>query len=109
MYGLPLQEKISEVRRAGRKKNVLIVIGAEKVPRVVYNESDYNVAVGSQPHSEVAALAIFLHEFFEGRELDKKFGGARITVTPNARGKTVSKKKKTRKPEKRAENRRKTT
>ncbi|MFH0973218.1 MAG: tRNA (cytidine(56)-2'-O)-methyltransferase [Candidatus Micrarchaeota archaeon] len=108
MYGLPLQEKIGEIRRAGRKKNVLVVIGAEKVPRAVYDESDYNVSIGGQPHSEVAALAVFLHEFFEGRELGRKFGGARIEVMPNARGKTVSKKKKTRKPEKRAEPRRKT-
>lgn len=95
MYGLPLQEKIGKIRRAssGKRKKILVIIGAEKVPRAVYEESDYNVAVGGQPHSEIAALAIFLHEFFEGRELNKNFGGARITVTPNARGKTVSKTK----------------
>ena len=96
MYGELLPKKIAEIRRVARgskNKNVLIVIGAEKVPSDVYALCDYNVAVGSQPHSEIAALALFLHEFFEGRELNAKFAGARIKITPNAHGKTVSKKK----------------
>jgi tRNA (cytidine56-2'-O)-methyltransferase len=85
MYGEPLAEKIPEIRRAAKKKGLLVVIGAEKVPREVYALCDYNVSVGNQPHSEVAALAVFLHELSEGRELNKKFANARITVTPNAR------------------------
>jgi tRNA (cytidine56-2'-O)-methyltransferase len=93
MYGEPLAEKIPEIRRAAKKKGLLVVIGAEKVPREVYALCDYNVSVGNQPHSEVAALAVFLHELSEGRELNKKFANARITVTPNARGKAVRKKK----------------
>jgi len=96
MYGESLPKKIGEIRRAARaakNKNVLVIIGAEKVPSEVYALSDYNVAVGSQPHSEIAALALFLHEFFGGKELNAKFAGARIKITPNARGKTVSKKK----------------
>ena len=93
MYGSPLQQKIGEIRRARRKKNILVVVGAEKVPRCVYEACDYNVAVGSQPHSEVAALAVFLHELFEGKELSKAFKGAEIRITPNPRGKTVLKTK----------------
>ncbi|MEM0475618.1 MAG: tRNA (cytidine(56)-2'-O)-methyltransferase [Candidatus Norongarragalinales archaeon] len=93
MYGEPLQEKITDLRRAAKKKNVLVVVGAEKVPCEVYALCDYNVAVGNQPHSEVAAIAVFLHELFEGKELNKKFAGALVQIKPNARGKTVLKKK----------------
>ena len=38
----------------------MIIVGAEKVPPWVFEHSDYNVAVGNQPHSEVSALAILL-------------------------------------------------
>ena len=37
----------------------MIVVGAEKVPREIYELADYNVAVGSQPHSEVSAWAYY--------------------------------------------------
>ena len=39
--------------------------------------------------SKEGALAIFLHEYFQGKELEKKFKGAKISIKPNARGKTV--------------------
>ena len=35
-------------------------MGAEKVPPWVFEHSDFNIAIGSQPHSEVSALAIAL-------------------------------------------------
>ncbi len=76
MYGLPVQKEISKIRRS---KNLLLVFGGEKVPMEVYHEADYNVAVTNQPHSEVAAIAIFLDRLFNGRELSKRFpGGKRI-------------------------------
>ncbi len=89
MYGMPVQEKISEIKAAAKGKNLLIIVGGEKVPGEIYHAADYNIAVTSQPHSEVAALAIFLHEFFEGRELEKKFVRAKLTVIPQERGKKV--------------------
>ncbi|MEM4232772.1 MAG: tRNA (cytidine(56)-2'-O)-methyltransferase, partial [Thermoplasmata archaeon] len=61
---------------------------AEKVPREVYDLADMNVSVGNQPHSEVAALAIFLDRYSGGKVLERDFGGA-LTVVPNPRGKTV--------------------
>ncbi len=89
MYGLPVQKKIKEI---GQKKDVLVVVGGEKVPSEIYQLVDYNIAVTSQPHSEVAALAIFLHEYFKGKELDKEFSGGRIRIVPQERGKkTVEK------------------
>ena len=83
MYGLPIDRVIKRLR----KKRLLLVIGGEKVPGEVYVESDYNIAVTNQPHSEVAALAIFLHEYFKGRELNKKFKKAKLRIIPQARGK----------------------
>lgn len=89
MYGMPVQEKISEIKTAAKGKNLLIIVGGEKVPGEIYHAADYNIAVTGQPHSEVAALAIFLHEFFEGKELEKKFSRAKLTVVPQECGKKV--------------------
>lgn len=76
MYGLPLQREVAKIRGV---KNLLLVFGGEKVPMEVYHEADYNVAVTGQPHSEVAAIAIFLDRLFQGKELSKRFpGGKRI-------------------------------
>lgn len=86
MYGMPLQSRIAGIRRRG---GLLVIIGGEKVPGEVYGLADYNIAVTNQPHSEVAALAVFLHECFSGRELGKKFGG-RLKIVPQERGKMIS-------------------
>ena len=85
VYGLPVQDNIEKLRN----KNIMIVIGSEKVPPEVYNLADYNIAVSSQPHSEVSALAVFLHEYFEGKELKKKFSKAKLNIIPQAHGKLV--------------------
>jgi tRNA (cytidine56-2'-O)-methyltransferase len=87
MYGLPIQRVIPSIRDDPNDK--LVVVGGAKVPGEVYSRADWNVAVTSQPHSEVSALAVFLHELFEGRELDLEFDGARLRVDPQERGKKV--------------------
>lgn len=86
MYGLPLQEKIDELRR---NEKLLVVVGGPKVPGYVYHYSDYNIAVTSQPHSEIAALAILLHEVQSGEELKRNFGKSKLRIVPSARGKRV--------------------
>ncbi len=91
VYGMPLQDEIGEIRRKTGGKNLLVIIGGEKVPPQAYQESDFNIAVTQQPHSEVAALAVFLHEFLQGKELSMKFPGSRISVTPSERKKSVHK------------------
>ena len=85
MYGTPLSESIDEIRRS---EAVMVVVGAEKVPPEIYEVADWNVGVGNQPHSEVAALAVFLDRLFLGQELDREFGG-KIEVVPSPRYKTV--------------------
>lgn len=86
MYGMPLQEKVEELRRQDR---MLIVVGGPKVPGKVYHEADYNIAVTSQPHSEIAALAIVLHEIQGGEELKRSFGKSRLRILPSETGKRV--------------------
>jgi len=87
MYGLPVQRVIDEIRADPSPK--LVVVGGAKVPGELYGEADWNVAVTSQPHSEVSALAVFLHMLYEGRELELEFEGAKLRVIPQERGKRV--------------------
>jgi tRNA (cytidine56-2'-O)-methyltransferase len=87
MYGIPFQEKIKEIRK---KRNLLLIVGSEKVPGEIYNLVDYNISVTNQPHSEVAALAVFLDHLFQGKELKKKFKGG-LKIIPQERGKKVLK------------------
>ena len=83
MYGEPLQDVVGGIR----EEPVLALVGAGKVDGWVYGEADYNVGVTNQPHSEVAALAVFLHEYFGGDELDATFEGGEIEVVPSESGK----------------------
>ncbi len=85
MYGLPIDENISKVQ----DEDVLVIVGAEKVPGEVYELADYNIAVGNQPHSEIAALAIFLDRIFEGKKLDMDFPDAKREIVPSSSGKKV--------------------
>ncbi len=87
MYGLPIEEVIEKIRSSPRDK--LVIVGGAKVPKEVYLLSDWNVSVTSQPHSEVSALSIFLHELFKGEELLRSFEGGRLKVLPHERGKHV--------------------
>jgi tRNA (cytidine56-2'-O)-methyltransferase len=87
MYGLPYQDIVGEIRTEPSPK--LVVVGGAKVPGEVYGAADWNVAITGQPHSEVSALALFLHELYEGRELQLKFPAARFNVIPQANGKKL--------------------
>ncbi|MEM3184417.1 MAG: tRNA (cytidine(56)-2'-O)-methyltransferase, partial [Candidatus Hadarchaeales archaeon] len=62
-------------------------VGAAKVPAEVFELADYNVAIGNQPHSEVAALAVFLDRLFEGKELERDFPNWKLKIIPSERGK----------------------
>lgn len=86
MYGLPLEKQIKGIRKP---KKVVIVIGSQKVERQVYEIADYNISVTQQPHSEIAALAVFLDWFFDGKELGNKFENAKIVIKPMKKGKCV--------------------
>ena len=85
MYGSRVDEAIPKIPK---DEDIMIIVGAEKVPPEVYQRADFNVSVGNQPHSEIAALAIFLDRFTEGKALYADRHG-KLTVVPNERGKTV--------------------
>ena len=87
MYGLPFESKVNEIRK---NKNILIVIGGEKVPGEVYRLVDYNLSVTNQPHSEVASLGVFLYSLGKAK---KKFKNAKLSITPMTCGKCVKSKK----------------
>ncbi len=88
MYGLPVDNVISEIPK---NKDLLIIVGAEKVPHEIYEIADFNIAIGNQPHSEVAALAIFLDRYFGGKELNRDFPNAKMRIVPQRKGKKVLK------------------
>jgi tRNA (cytidine56-2'-O)-methyltransferase len=90
MYGINLPDCIQGIRDEFKAHDVMVVVGAEKVPGDVYQMADFNVAVGNQPHSEIAALALFLDRLMEGRILDKEFTG-HLKIVPQEHGKRVTK------------------
>ncbi|MBT3970843.1 MAG: tRNA (cytidine(56)-2'-O)-methyltransferase [Euryarchaeota archaeon] len=86
MYGEEFRKAIPKMRR---DRPLLIVVGGAKVPGDVYKLCQYNVSVGSQPHSEVAALALFLDSWGGSIAESEHFKGAQLEVIPNSDGKTV--------------------
>ncbi len=87
MYGISLDETIERVR----DNDLLVVVGAEKMPSEIFAVADLNVAVGHQPHSEVAALAIFLDRVLKGSEIKKEFKNVKLKIIPSERDKKAKK------------------
>ena len=86
MYGISVKKKINVIKE---EKRILIIIGSEHVPGVYYGLADYNISITSQPISELSALTIFLHEYFDGKELDIKFENAKVRIIPQEKGKKI--------------------
>ena len=85
MYGLPLERVLPRLRRGAP---LLFVVGGAKVPGDLYRLAGLNVAVGHQPHSEVAALAVALSRL-GGVPGPTPLPGARRRIVPTARGKRM--------------------
>ena len=85
MYG---ERFDTAIKRINKKKDVLVIVGAEKIPPEIYQMADFNISVGNQPHSEVAALALFLDSLTNRGWLDKKFNG-KIQILPSQHNKKV--------------------
>lgn len=91
-YGENLQTSdiMQRIRMTG--KDLLVIVGSQKVPAGFFSDkiSDFNVAVGNQPHSECSSLAVFLDRFYKGQELAKDFANnAKMKIVPQPRGKKV--------------------
>jgi len=91
-YGENIQtsDVVERIRASG--KDVLLIVGSQKVPKEFFSPdvSDFNVAVGNQPHSEVSSLAVFLDRFFCGEELAVEFKGAKLRIVPQRHGKKMA-------------------
>ncbi|VVB99320.1 tRNA (cytidine(56)-2'-O)-methyltransferase [uncultured archaeon] len=88
MYG----EDFAVGAKKASKENCVVIIGAGKVPREAYEYADWNLSVTTQPHSEVAALALFLDRYFAGKEMQLEFAGS-LKIIPSRNGKVVVGKK----------------
>ena len=86
MYG----ENIDKLKNEfGNKDKIVIIVGAEKVPREMYHLADYNIAIGNQPHSEISALAITLDRIYDGKQFENTFPNAKRRIIPSKQGKNV--------------------
>ncbi len=86
MYGENINSVLDEIKK---EEKILVVVGAEKVPREVYDLADYNVAIGNQPHSEISALAVLLDGVLAGKQFLKKHANAQREIVPTKKGKKV--------------------
>ena len=86
MYGEDMEETIPKIPN---DNSMIIVVGGTKVPGEVYGLSDYNICIGNQPHSEVAALALFLDALTDGEGFDQEFPNAKLIIHPSKSGKDV--------------------
>ena len=86
MYGEPFRKAIPKIRR---DRPVVVVVGGAKVPGDVYKICQHNVAVGNQPHSEVAALALFMDAWFGESASERNFDNARLIIEGTNDGKLV--------------------
>jgi tRNA (cytidine56-2'-O)-methyltransferase len=86
MYGENINTVQDEIKK---EEKILIIVGAEKVPREAYDMADYNVAIGNQPHSEISALAILLDRILQGQYLGKKYADGEREIIPTKKGKNV--------------------
>lgn len=88
MYGINLPDALPEIDTGA----LMIVVGAEKVPPELYGLADWNIGVGNQPHSEVAALAITLDRLQVASGIDAlrtQFSGGELEIIPKRSGKEV--------------------
>ena len=86
MYGEPFKEVIPNIPK---DKPVVVVVGGAKVPGELFKVSDFNIAVGNQPHSEVAALALFLDSWTDGEGFNREFSEPQLVISPSKSGKDV--------------------
>ena len=86
MYGESWRESISSIES---NRPMVIVVGGTKVPGEVFRLANYNISIGNQPHSEVAALGVFLESLIGQIDESKHFQGGEIQVVPSVDRKQV--------------------
>ena len=86
MYGESWRESISSIER---NRPMVIVVGGTKVPGEVFRLANFNISIGNHPHSEVAALGVFLESLIGQIDESKHFQGGEIQVVPSLDRKKV--------------------
>ena len=86
MYGESWRESLSSIES---NRPMVIVVGGTKVPGEVFRLANYNISIGNQPHSEVAALGVFLESLIGQIDESKHFQGGEIQVVPSVDRKQV--------------------
>ena len=86
MYGEPWREAVGSIPRDAP---TVVVVGGTKVPGAHFRIADHTVSIGNQPHSEVAALAVFLESWMGPIDESIRFAGGEIEVVPSERAKRV--------------------
>ncbi len=72
-----------------KNKPLAIIVGGAKVPSSIYRMAHYNVSIGNQPHSEVAALALLLDKLQDGDAIDQEFSNPKLKIIPDLERKNV--------------------
>ena len=88
MYGLKHIDVVEDIKKFKDDRDILIIVGSEKVPRDIYELADYNVAIGNQPHSEISALAILLYDL-DRSKLYRDLENAKLKIVPSVKDKVV--------------------
>ena len=86
-YGLKLPDVIREIGESNR--DILVVVGSEKMPGEVFKLADWNVSVTNQPMSEVGALAIFLDWHLQHGAFDRVFPDGQVEIVPSSDRKNI--------------------
>jgi len=86
-YGLPLPKILPEIQDINR--DLLVIVGSEKMPGEIFKIADWNVSVTNHPMSEVDALAIIIDWFRQHQEFDHEFLKAQVKIAPSKNGKRI--------------------
>jgi tRNA (cytidine56-2'-O)-methyltransferase len=89
-YGMPLHDKSYTLKTY---KNLVVIVTHKDEINPIHKLADFNVSISSQPHCSAAAVAIFLHEFYNGRELAMHFENAELKLVPQEHGVEIKKTK----------------
>lgn len=81
MFGEDHRKTLHDLEKF-KDEDLLIIVGGPKVPPPVYELSDFNTAIGHQPHSEIAAISVFLTDLLGSEVLYREFPGAKVDIPP---------------------------
>ena len=88
-YGMPLNKLTYTLNTY---KNIMLIVSYTEAPSKLLNGlADFNVSVTDQPHCSAPAIAVFLHDFYRGRELAMHFENAKYKVIPKEHGVGIEK------------------